>query len=213
MKSAGALLLDLSGSNTLSSKLQKILETAFTITLPPHFSRIDEELAQTIRRVDAGLIFLISVPATLAATCDVLAALKTVVPDVPVIVVLEECDSAEVFERQADSRQQQFRQLIGQSPIFLQQAQKISLIASCEANACELRRNTRGIGGKRIIRTHSWCFYECFESASRTDRRSERRHALSRRDRLFAGSCAGEVTPLFTGERIPSTRIFAYETS
>jgi hypothetical protein len=85
MKSAGALLLDLSGSNTLSSKLQKILETAFTITLPPHFSRIDEELAQTIRRVDAGLIFLISVPATLAATCDVLAALKTVVPDVPVI--------------------------------------------------------------------------------------------------------------------------------
>jgi DNA-binding NtrC family response regulator len=134
MKSAGALLLDLSGSNTLSTKLQKILETAFTITLPPHFSRIDEELAQTIRRVDAGLIFLISVPATLAATCDVLAALKTVVPDVPVIVVLEECDSAEVFERQADSRQQQFRQLIGQSPIFLQQAQKISLIASCEAN-------------------------------------------------------------------------------
>jgi DNA-binding NtrC family response regulator len=126
MKSAGALLLDLSGSNTLSSKLQKILETAFTITLSPHFSGIDEELAQTIRRADAGLIFLISVPETLAATRDVLAALKRIVPDVPVIVTLEECDS--------DSRQQQFRQLIGQSAIFLQQVQKIPLIASCEAN-------------------------------------------------------------------------------
>ena len=33
-----------------------------------------------------------------------------------------------------DSRQQQFSQLIGQSPIFLQQAQKIPLLASCKAN-------------------------------------------------------------------------------
>lgn len=126
MKSAGALLLDLSGSNTLSSKLQKILETAFTITLSPHFSIVDDELAQTIRRADPSLIFLISIPETLTATREALAALKRVAPDVPVIVALEECDS--------DLPQQQFRQLIGQSPIFLQQTQKISLIASCEAN-------------------------------------------------------------------------------
>jgi DNA-binding NtrC family response regulator len=126
MKSAGALLLNLSGSTTLSSKLQKILETAFTITLSPQFSGIDEELAQTIRRADPGLIFLISIPETLAATREALAALKRVAPDVPVIVALEECDS--------DLPQQQFRQLIGQSPVFLQQVQKISLIASCEAN-------------------------------------------------------------------------------
>jgi transcriptional regulator with PAS, ATPase and Fis domain len=33
-----------------------------------------------------------------------------------------------------DSHQQQFSQLIGQSPIFLQQAQKIPLLASCKAN-------------------------------------------------------------------------------
>jgi DNA-binding NtrC family response regulator len=144
MKSARALLLDLSGSNTLSSKLQNILETAFIITLSPHSSdtAIDEELAQTIRRTDAGLIFLISVPAALAAARNVLAALKRIVPDVPVLVALEECDSAQAFELllseeipgQANSRQQQFRQLIGQSSIFLQQVQKISLIASCEAN-------------------------------------------------------------------------------
>src|SRR6185503_17096456 len=126
MKSAGALLLDLSGSNTLSIKLQKILETAFTITLSPYFSRVDEELAQTIRRADPGLIFLISIPETLAATREALAALKRVAPNVPVIVALEECDS--------DLPLQQFRQLIGQSPVFLQQVQKISLIASCEAN-------------------------------------------------------------------------------
>jgi len=171
MKSAGALLLDVSSSQSLSSKLQRILETAFTITLSPQSSNhADEELGQTIRRADAGLIFLISVSQTLAAARDVIAALKRIVPEVPVIVALEECDSAQAFELlndgaadfisapfqeidvlprawkalknflgedipgQVDSRQQQFRQLIGQSPIFLQQAQKISLIASCEAN-------------------------------------------------------------------------------
>ena len=176
MKSAGALLLDLSGSNTLGSKLQRILETAFTITLSAQFSNHagasahDEELAQTIRRADAGLIFLISRSETLDQAHNVIAALKRIVPEVPVIVALEDCDSAQAFELlnagatdfiaapfqqidvlprawkalqnflgedipgQADSRQQQFRQLIGQSPIFLQQAQKISLIASCEAN-------------------------------------------------------------------------------
>jgi len=174
MKSAGALLLDLS-SSSLSSKLQRILETAFTITLSPRLSNsggaaLDEELGQTIRRADAGLIFLISAQQAFADARHVLAALKRIVPEVPVIVALEECDSAQVFDllnagaadfisapfqeidvlprawkalknflgedipAQTDSRQQQFRQLIGQSPIFLQQAQKISLIASCEAN-------------------------------------------------------------------------------
>ena len=174
MKSAGALLLDLS-SSSLSSKLQRILETAFTITLSPRLSNsggaaLDEELGQTIRRADAGLIFLISAQQAFADARHVLAALKRIVPEVPVIVALEDCDSAQVFDllnagaadfisapfqeidvlprawkalknflgedipAQTDSRQQQFRQLIGQSPIFLQQAQKISLIASCEAN-------------------------------------------------------------------------------
>lgn len=172
MKSAGALLLDLSGSSSLSSKLQSILETAFTITLAPQLSSHadDEELGHAIRRADAGLIFLISIPSSLAAARHVIEALKRIVPEVPVIVALEECDSAQAFALlnagaadfisapfqeidvlprawkalqnflgedipgQADSRQQHFRQLIGQSPIFLQQARKISLIASCEAN-------------------------------------------------------------------------------
>jgi len=171
MKSAGVLLLNLSGSDTPSSKLQKILETAFNVTLFPHLSDNDsvrdEELAQTILRADAGLIFLISVPSAVAVARNVLGSLKRIVPDVPVLLALEECDSAQAFEllnagaadfiaapfqeidvlprawkalksflgedvpRNADSRH---RQLIGQSPIFLQQAQKISLIAACEAN-------------------------------------------------------------------------------
>jgi len=176
MKSAGALLLDLGGSSSLSSKLQRILETAFTITLSPQLSNyagaaaLDEELAQMTRRADAGLIFLISVPPAVAAARHVLAALKRIVPEVPVIVALEDCDSAQAFELlnagatdfiaapfqqidvlprawkalknflgedipgEGDPSRQQFRQLIGQSPIFLQQAQKISLIAACEAN-------------------------------------------------------------------------------
>ena len=64
MKSAGALLLDLSSSGSLSSKLQSILATAFTITLAPQLSGYadDEELGQAIHRADAGLIFLISIP-------------------------------------------------------------------------------------------------------------------------------------------------------
>ena len=170
MKSAGALLLNLSGSDALSSKLQEILASAFHITLSSHssdsVSARDEELAQTILRADAALIFLISVPSAVAGTRDVLAALKRIVPDVPVLVALEECDSTEAFEllnagaadfiaapfQEIDvlprawkalhdccaednaSNVDPRRQLVGQSPIFLQQAQKISLIAACEAN-------------------------------------------------------------------------------
>lgn len=178
MKSAGAVLLDISASNTLSSALQKILESAFTVTVPPQLSRhilnsgavFEDELTQIIRRADAGLIFLISSQIALNESHQVLSALKRIAPDVPVIVALEECAPQQAFELlkagasdfftapfhdndvlprawkalknflgedipgQEDSRQQQFRQLIGQSPIFLQQAQKISLIASCAAN-------------------------------------------------------------------------------
>jgi hypothetical protein len=36
MKSAGALLLNLNASDASSSKLQKILEIAFNVTLSPH---------------------------------------------------------------------------------------------------------------------------------------------------------------------------------
>src|SRR5690348_16425295 len=99
MKSAGALLLDLS-SSSLSSKLQSILATAFTITLAPQLSSHadDEELNQAIRRADAGLIFLIGIPSSLAAARHVLTALKRIVPEVPVIVALEECDSTQTYE-------------------------------------------------------------------------------------------------------------------
>jgi len=164
MKSAGALLLNLNASDASSSKLQKILETAFNVTLSPH-SR-DEALAQTILRAHAGLIFLISVPEAIAAARNVLESLKRIVPDVPVLVALEECDSTQAFEllnagaadfivapfqdvdvlprawkalnkclgEDSPSHADPHRQLIGQSLIFLQQAQKISLIAACEAN-------------------------------------------------------------------------------
>ena len=178
MKSAGAVLLDISASKTSGSGLQKILETAFSVTVPPQLPRhilqssavLEEELTQTIRRADAGLIFLNSPPLALDESHLVLAALKKIVPEIPVIVALEQCAPQQAFEflktgaadfvtapfqdidvlprawkalknflgedipGQEDSRQQQFRQLIGQSPIFLQQAQKISLIASCAAN-------------------------------------------------------------------------------
>jgi DNA-binding NtrC family response regulator len=168
MKSAGALLLDLCETNSLSSNLQRILDTAFTTTVSPYLA--EDLLAHTVRRADAGLICLISPQSALDTARQVLAVLKRIVPDVPVLVALEQCDSQQAFELlnagaadfitapfqeidvlprawkalknflaediapQAGSRRQRFRQLIGQSPIFLQQAQKISLIASCEAN-------------------------------------------------------------------------------
>jgi DNA-binding NtrC family response regulator len=116
------------------------------------------------------LIFLISTQSALDASRNVLAAVKRIVPDVPIIAALEQCNAQQAFEllkagatdfiaspfqaidvlprawkalksflgenipTHEDSHRQQFRQLIGQSPIFLQQAQKISLIAACEAN-------------------------------------------------------------------------------
>jgi len=175
MKSAGALLLDVGTTNTLSSELQTILETAFSVTVSQlNISQprpaLEEELTHTIRRADAGLIFLISTQSALDASRNVLAAVKRIVPDVPIIAALEQCNAQQAFEllkagatdfiaspfqaidvlprawkalksflgenipTHEDSHRQQFRQLIGQSPIFLQQAQKISLIAACEAN-------------------------------------------------------------------------------
>ena len=58
MKSAGAVLLDISASKTSGSGLQKILETAFSVTVPPQLPRhilqssavLEEALTQTIRR-------------------------------------------------------------------------------------------------------------------------------------------------------------------
>ncbi len=169
MKSAGALLLDVSPTKNLSSKLQRILEAAFTVTVSP-LSAFHEELTQSIRRSDAGLIFLVSPQVALDQSKSILSTLKRIVPEVPVIAALEQCDPQQAFELlktgatdfvtspfQASDvlprawkalksflgedvsdheypRKQQFRQLIGQSPIFLQQAQRISLIASCDAN-------------------------------------------------------------------------------
>src|SRR5688500_10691897 len=98
MKSAGALLLDVSATRTLSSELQGILETAFTVTVPPNLSQkissttLDEELTQLARRADAGLIFLIVAEVALAESRNLLAALKRVVPEVPIIAALERCD-------------------------------------------------------------------------------------------------------------------------
>ena len=174
MKSAGALLLDVCANKNLSSNLQRILETAFTVTISPtvshSLSTLHDELAHYIRRIDAGLIFLVSAQVALDQSKNVLSTLKKIVPEVPVIAALEKCDPQQAFELlrtgaadfvtapfqasdvlprawkalksflgedvadHENARQQQFRQLIGQSPIFLQQAQRISTIASCDAN-------------------------------------------------------------------------------
>src|SRR5687767_753228 len=106
MKSAGAMLLDISASKTSGSNLQKILETAFTVTVPPQLPRhalhsggvLEEELTQTIRRADAGLIFLISPQTALDESRRVLSALKKIVPEIPVIVALEQCAPQQAFE-------------------------------------------------------------------------------------------------------------------
>ena len=169
MKPAGALLLDVSPTNNLSSKLQRILETAFTVTALST-SALHDEPTQSILGAEAGLIFLVSPQIALEQSKSILSTLKRSVPEVPVIAALEQCDPQQAFELlktgasdfvtspfqasdvlprawkalksflgedvpdNENPRQHQFRQLIGQSPIFLQQAQRISLIASCEAN-------------------------------------------------------------------------------
>ena len=178
MKLAGALLLDVSPTKNLTGKLRGILETAFTVTVSPNawnnishsLSALHDELTQSIGRADAGLIFVASPQGALDQSKNILSTLKAIVPEVPVIAALEQCNPQQAFELlktgaadfvtspfqasdvlprawkalksflgddladHENSRQQQFRQLIGQSPIFLQQAQRISLIAACDAN-------------------------------------------------------------------------------
>jgi len=165
MKSPGALLIEICATNNLSSNLQSILETAFTVTVSP---AVQDELTHSMRRMDAGLIFLISPQVALDQSKNILSTLKKIVPEVPVIVALEKCNPQQAFEllktgatdfvtapfeasdvlprawralkssiaeeNHDSARQYQFRQLVGQSPIFLQQAQKISAIAACDAN-------------------------------------------------------------------------------
>jgi two-component system response regulator GlrR len=176
MKSASALLLDLTPASLLGSELRKILETAFSVTSPDicnkallHGQIPDEELTETIRTLDTGLVFLIISQDVLEKSRQIFSSLKRATPEIPIIAVIETCAPSQAFEllksgavdfitsplRPGDvlprawkalkslsqddeasegSREKHFRQLIGQSPMFLQQAKKISLIAACDVN-------------------------------------------------------------------------------
>lgn len=177
MKTAGALLLDLTPTSSLSSKLRRLLETTFPVAVSPDIrnkaplqSQLpDEELAHIVRGLDTALVFLICEQHALETSRQFLSSLKKATPEIPVIAAIETCAPAEAFELlkagaadfitspfQASDvlprawkaleqaclenatgeppHEKDFRQLIGQSPIFLQQAKKISLIAACEAN-------------------------------------------------------------------------------
>jgi two-component system, NtrC family, response regulator GlrR len=177
MKPAGALLLDLTLTGSLSSTLRKLLETTFAVAVSPDICNKaplqsqfpDEELATIVRGLDAGLVFLICEEHEQEKSRQFLSSLKKATPEIPVIAAIETCTPAEAFlllkagaadfitsPFQASDvlprawkaleqacrdnaageplHEKNFRQLIGQSPIFLQQAKKISLIAACEAN-------------------------------------------------------------------------------
>lgn len=177
MKSADALLFDITPASSFSSKLRKILETAFTVAISTDICNkpllqpqiLHEELAHTVRSLDTGLVFLITSQEALEKSKQLLSSMKQTAPEIPIIAAIETCAPSQAFEllkagavdfitapfqasdvlprawkalkqlwlddkSTGPSREKQFRRLIGQSPIFLQQAKKISLIAACDAN-------------------------------------------------------------------------------
>jgi two-component system, NtrC family, response regulator GlrR len=178
MKPECALLFDICATAALSSSLRSILETYFTLAAPAsplrleahEFAQLDGDLDRTIRRFEPRLIFLVSSRSLIEESKKLLASIKRIAANVPVIAVIETCAPDQAFEllkvgaddfittpfQPADvlprawklSRQsagdqkpgqtpeveRQLKQLIGVSPVFLQQAKKIPLIAGCEAN-------------------------------------------------------------------------------
>jgi two-component system response regulator GlrR len=106
MGSERALLFNVSTETALSSALREILETDFTLLAPESVSSLanftssefDRDLEQVIRYHDPALIFLVSSRDTLEESRKLLASLRKLASDIPVIAAIEACAPDQAFE-------------------------------------------------------------------------------------------------------------------
>jgi two-component system, NtrC family, response regulator GlrR len=168
------LILNVSGTSSLSAQLQRILATDFTVVADrirshEHATSSDlvEALGTVVQSHDPYLIFLVSQREALDVATEFVVALTRSAPGVPVIAAIEGCAPDQAFEllrfgaadfittpfhatdvlprawrllnqnrspTPADTPNYHVKQLIGESPVFLEEVDKIELISSCDAN-------------------------------------------------------------------------------
>lgn len=176
MKSERALVFTIGQTTALSNSLRDILESDFTLVAPvglrpldaSRFSDIGDELDVAIRRCDPRLIFLVSSREVLEQSKSLLASIRRVAADIPIIATIDSLAPEQAFEllkvgaadfitapfkatdvlprawrlvkqiypdqNQTAQAEYQSKQLIGDSPVFRNEANKIPLIAACDAN-------------------------------------------------------------------------------
>lgn len=176
MKSERALVFNVGPTTAVSKSLRDILETDFTLVAPvglrpldvSRFSELGDELDVAIRRCDPRLIFLVSSCDVLEESKSLLAAIRRVAADIPIIATIEAFAPDQAFEllkggaadfitspfkatdvlprawrlikqiyvdqNQTAQAEYQSKQLIGDSPVFRNETNKIPLIAGCDAN-------------------------------------------------------------------------------
>lgn len=174
MRAELVLILNISGTASLSGLLQKILATDFAVVsdrVRSHEHATASDLVDSLEKIveshNPYLIFLVSRREALDVATEFLAVLNRSASQVPVIAVVEGCAPDQAFEllrfgaadfitapfqttdvlprawRLLNQRRSSspvnvpnyhIKQLIGESPAFLEEAKKIPLVADCDAN-------------------------------------------------------------------------------
>jgi two-component system response regulator GlrR len=199
LKSSNALLLDVDTVGRLTTALRPILDRHFSLSvhvqrdLPEsgRWNHFDLTLDKMIERSKPRLVFLAT--NLLQQTRGLLQSVKQRLSDVPIILVIDAIEPAEVFElfklgaadfvtpplrtaevlprawrllRQLDGEQKPkltqalkvelgLKQLIGTSPSFRAQVDKIPVIADCDANV--LITGETGTGKEVYARAVHYC--------------------------------------------------------
>jgi two-component system response regulator GlrR len=179
MKRPKILLLNLNPSDRVGDDLRCIFESQFDLEEVKIWQKIDEKaaladcgkkLAQVIHRANPSILFVVQSANQLKRTRQSFAGLRRKVLTMPLVVVVDEGDPAEMFawlrelaadfltqplkkidvlprvwrllgqSSDADSQllrvkeQLGMRQLVGESPTFLTEIEKIPLVAKCETS-------------------------------------------------------------------------------
>ena len=177
MRSQSVLIVSLGKSDDLTRALGKLIESSprsqlktETLVFADEVDAFRAKFDPLIERLNPALIFLVSATDVLEKAGDLLQSIKTATPELPVTVVVDNCEAEALFAlvgkgaadfstaplresevlprvwrllqlpRRSDQLTENLkvelglRQLIGQSPKFLKEVNKIPLIAGCDVN-------------------------------------------------------------------------------